>query len=106
MKFKYLTNFLFFKIHNPTWFQCSESFTSCLKGAVMSKAPDTSCYRDGRDEEERHEDEKPEVVSPSHAVAHQHLEHQQQHVESHCDQHGFELHTGLPFRPVGAKGGV
>lgn len=69
----------------------------------MSEAPDTRCYRDWRDEEERHEHEKPEVVSPCHAVAHQNLKHQQQHVESHSDQHGFELHTGLTLRPAAAQ---
>lgn len=75
------------------------SFLFYLKGSVVSKAPDTSCYRDGRNEKERHEDEEPEVVSSGHTVTHQHLEHQQQDVEAHCDQHGFELHTSLPFRP-------
>lgn len=74
---------------------------SYLEGAVVSKPPDAGCYRDGRHEEERHEDEKPEVVSPRHTVAHQHLEHQQQDVQPHCDQHGLELHTRLPFSPNG-----
>lgn len=69
----------------------------------MSKPPDTSCYRDRRHKEERHEDEKPEVVSSGHTVAHQHLKHQQQDVEPHCNQHGFELHTSLPFGPDRGK---
>lgn len=65
----------------------------------MSEPPNAGCYGDGRHEEERHEDEEPEVVSSRHAVAHQHLEHQQQDVEAHRDQHGFELHAGLTFGP-------
>lgn len=70
-----------------------------LKRAVVSEPPDAGCYRNRRHEEEGHEDEEPEVVSSRHAVAHQHLEHQQQDVEPHCDQHGLELHTRLPFSP-------
>ena len=66
----------------------------------MSEAPDAGGHGHRGDEEERHEDEQPEVGSPGHAVAHQHLKHQQQHVETHGDQHGLELHTRLPLRPA------
>lgn len=69
----------------------------------MSKPPDASRNRDGRHKEKRHEDEKPEVGSSGHTVAHQHLEHQQQDVEPDCNQHGFELHTCLPFGPDGGN---
>lgn len=70
-----------------------------LEGSVMSEPPDAGCYRDRRHKEEWHKNEKPEVVSPSHAVAHQHLEHQEEDMEPHGNQHCFELHTCLPFSP-------
>ncbi|KAJ3611025.1 hypothetical protein NHX12_021359, partial [Muraenolepis orangiensis] len=61
---------------------------------------DAGGHRPGTDEEEGREDERPEVGSSGHAVAHQHLKHQQQQVEAHGSQRGLELHTRLPVLPV------
>lgn len=63
----------------------------------MSKAPNTSCHRHWGNEEERHEDQEPEVAASLDPVAHQHFEQQQQQVDAHRDQHRLELHTRLPF---------
>lgn len=49
-----------------------------LQRSVMPKPPDACCYGDGWNEEQRHKDEQPEVVSSGHTVAHQHFKHQQQ----------------------------
>lgn len=53
------------------WSRCLRTHpSSYLKGSVMSKPPDTSCYRDRWHKEERHEDKKPKVVSSGHTVTH------------------------------------
>ncbi len=70
-----------------------------LKRPVVPESPHARRHWDGRDEEERHEDQEPEVWTPLHTVTHQHLEGEQEEVDSHSDQHGLKLHAGLTLSP-------
>lgn len=76
-----------------------------LQRPVMPKAPHAGGHGHGGDEEEGHEDQQPEVGPPLHPVAHQDLEHEQQQVDAHSDQHGFELHAGLALGAVARVSG-
>lgn len=76
-----------------------------LQRPIMSKAPHAGSHGHGGDEEEWHEDQQPEVGPPLHPVADQDFEHEQQQVDAHGDQHGFELHAGLPLGAVARVSG-
>lgn len=56
---------------------------SHLQWPVMSKAPDASCNGHRGDEEQRHEDQKPEMASSLNPVTDQNFEHQQEQVDAH-----------------------
>lgn len=71
----------------------------------MSKAPHAGSHGHRGYEEKWHEDQQPEVGPPLHPVADQDFEHEQEQVDAHSDQHGFELHAGLPFGAVARVAG-
>lgn len=66
----------------------------------MSKSPHAGSHGHRGYEEEWHEDQQPEVGPSLHPIADQDFEHEQQQMNAHSDQHGFELHAGLPLRAV------
>lgn len=66
----------------------------------MAEPPHTRSHRQRRGEEEGHEDEQPVVTAPLVSVTHQYFKHQQQNVNGHCYQHGFEFHMRLTLRSV------
>lgn len=76
-----------------------------LERPIVSEAPDAGGHGHWGHEEERHEHQQPEVGPPLHPVADQDFEHEQQQVDAHCDQHGFELHAGLPFGAIARVAG-
>lgn len=73
---------------------------SYLERAVVPESPHACRHWDGRDEEERHEDQEPVACPMFHAVTHQHLEGEQEQVDPHSNQHGLKLHAGLPLGPA------
>lgn len=76
-----------------------------LEGPVVSEAPHAGGHGHGGYEEEWHENQQPEVGPPLHSVAHQDFEHEQQQMDAHGDQHGFELHAGFPLCAVARVSG-
>lgn len=71
----------------------------------MPKAPHAGSHGYRRHEEERHEDQQPEVDPSLHPVADQDFEHEQEQVDAHGDQHGFELDAGLSLGAVARVAG-
>lgn len=70
-----------------------------LKRAVVPEAPHTRSHGDGRDEEQWHEDQQPEVFPSLHTVTHQNLKGQEEEMDPNRDQHGLEFDTGLTLGP-------